>query len=646
MKVSLGLVLAISLAGLQFLAILIVVSTSYVTSEKAMLQHARDLLAEAGANASEHSNGFLKPARETAELSQRVLESGVVAEDNVAQLESFLFQSLQNESQVSGAYYGDEGGNFVYVMRSDGPAAFRTKIMRRNGDAVTTDLIWRNADFAIVETRQDPADQFDPRSRPWYESAKADRTTIWTEPYIFFSSQQPGISVAAPVSKDGVLKGVIGVDIEISTISKFLSQLAISARGSALILNDNGDVIAHPDMTQIIVQGDAAGPRFVSIDDIDDPVAQAAFSRLASNGVVAIERETQSEFQYQSNRYVSLLKPLLGMELPWTIAVYAPEDDFTQGIKDNRNRNIWLAAIVSFVAALAGLALAEFILRPVRAFAVRTALVSQGAVSANEPLPETYAELKKANETLIDQIAQRREADAKILELNRDLSHFSRVNLMGQMASGLAHELSQPLTAISQNVDAAITTANQQKETNEDLLGILTELDEQAHLGGDILRALRGFVRKDRAETAPFDVNELLEQTERLLHHEAATHGITIRFDVPVMPTIVGNRIQIAQVLINLVRNAMEAITEADSLVKEVTVTAFTKDDRLEIWAEDTGPGIDPEVTLFKQFETSKKGGMGLGLSICRTIAEANGGRLWYDHEHKDRTRFCLSLPL
>ncbi len=646
MKFSLGLVLAISLAGLQFLAILIVVSTSFVTSEKAMLQHARDLLAEAGANASAHSNGFLKPAREAAELSKRVIESGIIAEDDTAQLEQFLFQSLQNESQISGLYYGDENGNFVYVMRSDGPAAFRTKIMRRDATSVTTELIWRGPDFAEVEAVLDPDDRFDPRSRPWYETAKAERTTIWTEPYIFFSSQQPGISVAAPVMQDGEMTGVIGVDIEISTISNFLSQLAISDRGSALILNDNGDVIAHPDMTQIIVPDGDANLSFVSIQEIDDPVAKAAFTRLANDGVVSIERETQTEFAYQGDRYVSLLKPLLGMELPWTIAVYAPESDFTQDIKDNRTRNIWLAAIISFAAALAGLALAELILRPVRAFAVRTALVSQGEVPAAEPLPETYKELEKANETLIDQIAQRREADAKILELNRDLSHFSRVNLMGQMATGLAHELSQPLTAISQNVDAAISTASQQKDTNKDLLDILSELDDQAHLGGDILRALRGFVRKDQGEAAPFDVNELLAQTERLLHHEASTHGIALRFDVPPLPMVTGNRIQIAQVLINLIRNAMEAITEADSPVKEVLVSAKAMPEALEIWVDDSGPGIDPDVTLFKQFETSKKDGMGLGLSICRTIAEANGGRLWFDREHKDRTRFCLSLPV
>jgi C4-dicarboxylate-specific signal transduction histidine kinase len=643
MRFSLGFILAISLAGLQFLAIITVVLTSYVTTEKVMLQHARDLLAEAGLNANEHSNSFLMPAREAAELSSRIIESGIVPDDDFVALEKFLFQSLQNETQLSGLYFGDEAGNFVYVMRSDKRGDFRTKIIQNDVDGKTTQLIWRDANFTVVDKELDPTDTFDPRTRPWYKISKATRATSWTNPYIFFSSQQPGISVASPVLSNGVLKGAIGVDIDISTISNFLSQLEISDNGSALILNKNGDVIAHPNLEQIIVKNDTA-LKFISIGDIADPVAQSAFANLTSTGRVEIEQETQSEFEYQKERYVSLIMPVLGTDLPWTIALYAPENDFTQDIKDNRKRNIWLAAIISFVTALAGLVLAEFILRPVRAFAVRTALVSQGEMAASEPLPRTYNELKKANEALISEISQRRNADAKILELNRDLSHFSRVNLMGQMATGLAHELSQPLTAITQNVDAAITTAKQQKNVSDDLLSILSELDDQAHRGGDILRALRGFIRKDQGVMTPFDFNELLGQTERLLNHEVETHDVMLVVDVAKMPFIMGNRTQIAQVLINLVRNAMEAISSVDCALKEVRITAHLKAERLEVWVEDTGPGIHPNVTLFKQFETSKEDGMGLGLSICRTIIEANGGRLWHDAAYTEKTRFCLTL--
>jgi C4-dicarboxylate-specific signal transduction histidine kinase len=643
MKFSLGFILAASLAGLQFLAIITVVLTSYVTTEKVILEHARELLTEAGSNASDHSNSFLTPARETAELTSRLIENGIVSQNDYDALEKLLFQNLQTETQLSGIYFGDENGNFVYVMRSEKHGDFRTKFVLTHTGRKTTELIWRDANFAVVRRELDPTDIFDPRTRPWYKNAKSSRTTNWTDPYIFFSSQQPGISVSSPVISDEGLKGVIGVDIEISTISDFLSQLEISANGTALILNQNGDVIAHPDLSQIIVKKNNT-LEFVGLDNLDDPIAKNAFFDLAATELVEIKQEMRSEFKYGNESYVSLIMPITGADLPWTIATYAPENDFTQIIKDNRRRNVWLAAIISFVTAIAGLLLAEFILRPVRAFAVRTSLVSQGEMSASEPLPRTYKELRNSNEALINEISQRRKADAKILELNRDLSHFSRLNLMGQMATGLAHELSQPLTAISQNVDAAISTAKLRKGDNEELLTILEELDDQAHRGGDIIRALRGFVRKDRGRKVLFDFNELLEQTQRLLDHEAEVHNVELVVDVMKTPFIMGNRTQIAQVLINLVRNACEAISNANSPIRKVTISAYHKDGELSVSIKDTGPGIDPNVTLFQQFETTKKDGMGLGLSICRTIIEANGGRLWYDADNKHGTQFCLTL--
>lgn len=645
MKFSLGFVLAISLAGLQFLAITIVVSTSYLTSETAMLEHARRLLADAGDNASQHSRSFLKPAREAAELSSRVFETGVVDAGNAAQVEKFLFQTLQADPHISGLYYGDEEGNFIYVMRSAGPGPFRTKIIQTAPPVRTTQFIWRTADFAVVEQRFDPEDQFDARERPWYKSAKEERQSIWTAPYIFFSSQQPGITAATPVSHpNGTLRGVIGVDIEIAAISEFLAQLGISENSAAMILNENGDVIAYPTHDQT-APGVAGSLDFVSIGDFADPVARTAFAELAASGGITVETESMSEFDYRKNTYVSLVKPVLGKDLPWTIAIYAPENDFIEGIKDNRQRNIWIAAAVSLVTACLGLVLAELILRPVRAFAVRTALVSQGEAPASQPLPGTYRELERANKTLIDEIAQRREADARILELNRDLSHFSRVDLMGQMATGLAHELSQPLTAISQNIDAAITTAKEQKEPDQELIGILTELDEHAHRGGDIIRVLRGFVRKDAGQKAPFDLNALLLQTNSLLQYEATANDVKIIFETQDIPEVIGNRVQLAQVLVNLVRNAIEAIVDADSPTKEVTIRTRAKDTHVEVWVEDSGPGVAPDIKLFRRFETTKPGGMGLGLSICRTIVETNGGKLWYDRENLETSRFCFTIP-
>lgn len=631
MKYSLGFVLALSLAGLQFIAILIVVSTSYVSSERAMLEHARGLMDEAGANAAEHTKRFLEPAAEITEQARRILNDGLVSTMEPGMMEQYFFQLLRTETQLAGIYYGDEDGNFIYVMNSDGPGPYRTKFIAFEDGQRTTEYIWRDDEFGIIERHFDPSDTFDARGRPWYIEARQLGSRIWTDPYIFFSSQQPGITVATSIQgSEDALDGVVGIDLDIADISLFLSDLTIGDSGAAFILSDDGRVIAHPDPARISTQDEDGTIGFIGVDDFSDPIVRAAFAGF-DRSVSSSNQSVRDEFEFAGDKFMTLLRPIPDIDLPWNIAVFAPENDFIQGIRDNLSRNIWIAATISIATGIAGLILAELILKPVRAFAVRTSLVSQGEVSTNDPLPRTYKELSAANSTLIDEIAQRRQLDGKLQKLNRELSHVTRVNMMGQMATGLAHELSQPLTAISQNLDTALSIAKREIAPNKELVAILSELDEQAHQGGDIIRALRSFMRKDIGQAQPFDFKELVEQTQRLLRQELEGGDVTIDTHIPDLRPALGNRVQIAQVLINLLRNAIDAIAMAESATREVSITALQLDHVIEVRVRDSGPGVDAEMTLFKEFKTSKPDGLGLGLSISRTIVETGGGHLWYD---------------
>ena len=752
MRISLGVLLAFCLAGLQFLAVLLVVFSSYVSSERALINHARDLLRDVGVNTIEHSRGFLNPARGAAELAARLAQNRVVASDDTHQLEQLLFQQLQITPQFAGVYYGNEDGTFVYVMRSpDGPAPFRSKIISMANGVRSTELIWRTDGFAVVRRESDPLDTYDPRSRPWYMMARADLTTIWTDPYIFFSSQQPGITLAAPVLRDGGgVRGVVGVDIEISMISNFLSRLKIGSTGKALILHKNGDVIAHPQLELIKARNDDGTLRFVNIREFGDPIAQAAFAPLLSNGEVMVEQETPSQFVYDGATYVSNVLPVSSDVLPWTIAVYAPEDDFTAAIKQNRSANIWIAALVALLTGVFGLVLADYIHRPVRAFAIRSSLIAQGEIAPDAKAPRTYKELEKANSTLVQQIVARREAESEygqtfelsdramaqistrdgtviranakfaemvgatieqvsghgldavahpedlatytcatedltvpppvntemrwhrtngeqiwvrmnmlvirdnqgrplhgvltvdditeehargvqISQLSRDLAHLARGNTMGQMASGLAHELNQPLTAIAQNAGTALLTLEEMPETDPELIEIVGEIERQSLRAGEIIRALRGFIKKDEGARQAFDFQELLVQTMHLVHAEAVDARVRISSDLEPLPQVFGIRIQIAQVLVNLLRNAIEAISQSGRSERQVTVTARPEAEGVLVSVADTGPGLSPGINLFTQFETTKPEGMGLGLSICRTIIESNGGRIWHE---------------
>lgn len=769
MTKSLGALLALCLAGLQFLAVLAVVSSSYVTSEEALLRHARELLRDVAINTIEHSKGFLSPAERAAVLAARLAQNRVVASDDPQALERLLFQQLQITPQFAGVYYGGEDGTFVMVMRdATGPAPFRSKIISNEGPHRQVKFIWRNDDFHIVSTSNNPDDPYDPRSRPWYKRARAALGTIWTDPYIFFSSQQPGITLAAPVLRDGGgLRGVVGVDIEISMISNFLARLNIGETGRALILHRNGDVIAHPD-PDLIKKTDADGAlQFVNIRDFDDPVARAAFAPLLRAGEMQVTVETPAEFTVNGESYVSTVMPMHSETLPWTIAVYAPESDFTEVIEQNRATNIWIAAAVAVISGLAGLTLAHYIHKPVRAFAVRSALVAQGEIDPDSAPPRTYRELEQANSALVQQIVARRATEreygqtfemssrgmaqigpscgaflrvnarfceitghsasdlaqmrfddlagpgkapewptdgapsdgfavnhalplrhaagheiwvrlnailirdhtgqplhavltmdditetraqeAQILRLNRDLTHLARGHTMGQMAAGLAHELNQPLAAIAQNADAALLVMAQKATCPEPLPEILEEIERQSLRAGEIIRALRGFIRKDEGTRSIFDFRALLEQTLRLVQAEVAESGVRIVTDLPPGPCLVdANRVQVAQVVLNLIRNAIEAMAGERGNDRSVTIRARSGDSPglLTLSVIDTGPGFAPSSTPFTPFETSKPDGMGLGLSICRTIIEAHGGTIWHEPGQPRGSRFHFTLPL
>ncbi|WP_136635102.1 ATP-binding protein [Pseudooceanicola onchidii] len=766
MRNSLGALLAIGLAGLQLIAVLAVVFSSFVTSERALLDHARALLSDIGTNAIEHSRGFLNPARGAAELSARLAEDRVVASDVPEQLERLLFQQLQIAPQFAGVYHGTEDGGFVYVMRSQEIGPFRTKIIRMDGDTRSVDLIWRDNEFNMIDRKVDPEDPYDPRTRPWYIRAREQLTTIWTDPYIFFSSQRPGITLASPVLEGpDAVRGIVGVDIEISEISDFLARLRIGASGKALIIHRNGDVIAHPDKALLKTKDADGSLRFVDVQNFDDPIVPAAFGHLLKDGMISVEKETLSQFTYSGETYVSVVMPPIDENLPWITAAYAPESDFTAVIEQNRTTNLWIAVFVAIVTGLCGLGLANYIYKPVRAFAVRSALISQGEIDPNDPQPKTYQELENANQALMQEIAARRateieygqtfdlssrgmaqidaetghlsrvndrfvaitgysaqalagmtfsdlahpddppflafnpgqgddphetthelrclrpdgsviwvvvtgimifnaggtplhyvltiedisqarQTEDQIAHLSRDLSNLSRDKTMGQVAAGLAHELNQPLTAITQNADSALYAVDQMANADADLRATLEEIAEQSMRAGEIIKALRAFIRRDEGTRTHFDLADLVDQTKQLVIAEARSARVTITADLDRLPLVNANRLQIAQVLVNLIRNAIEALNDSPNAGRRIHISAEDTGDQIRVCVADTGPGVDPKISLFTDFESTKPAGMGLGLSICKSIVQANGGRLWHEKREPDGANFYFTIDV
>lgn len=244
-------------------------------------------------------------------------------------------------------------------------------------------------------------------------------------------------------------------------------------------------------------------------------------------------------------------------------------------------------------------------------------------------------------------ITQRQRNEARIEELRSELVHAARVSAMGTMASTLAHELNQPLTAITNYMEAIRDLLTSPAEGELPMLrDALGEAAGEALRAGQIVRRLREFVARGEVEKSVEDLAELIRDASQLGLIGASERGVAVHLDVDAAATpVLVDRVQMQQVLINLIRNALEAMLSAPVRQLEIR-TAADAPGFVRVSVADTGPGVAPAIAekLFGAFNSSKQGGMGLGLSICRTIVEANGGRIWMEPREGGGSIFHFTL--
>jgi PAS domain S-box-containing protein len=265
---------------------------------------------------------------------------------------------------------------------------------------------------------------------------------------------------------------------------------------------------------------------------------------------------------------------------------------------------------------------------------------------AERPRPDRPARVRG----VLRDVSEQRRTQDESLELRRELAHASRVSMLGQLASSLAHELSQPLGAILRNAEAAGMVLESKSPDFEELKEIVTDILRDDRRARDVVDRLRTMLRRRPAELAPVAAHSLLEDVVALVRADAASRDIAIEL-LPShdLPEVSGDRVQLIQVLLNLALNAMDAVGEQPSIQRNVTLGArTTQDGQVEFSVADAGPGIPPEFArkIFEPFFTTKPSGMGIGLAISRTIAEAHGGSLTMETQPQGGTTVFLTLPV
>ena len=230
-------------------------------------------------------------------------------------------------------------------------------------------------------------------------------------------------------------------------------------------------------------------------------------------------------------------------------------------------------------------------------------------------------------------LSERQATERRLQDMQSELVHVSRLTSMGEMASALAHELNQPLSAIANYMKGSVRLLDAPEPNREKIKGALNSANEQALRAGQIIRRLRDFVAKGEAERRIENLHKLIEEAGALAMVGAKEFGVRLSFRLdPTIGDVLADKVQIQQVVLNLMRNSIDAMQDSARRNLEVA-THPLPDDMVEISVADTGPGISPEVAdkLFQPFITTKSTGMGVGLSICRTIVEAHGGKIWVE---------------
>jgi two-component system sensor kinase FixL len=258
--------------------------------------------------------------------------------------------------------------------------------------------------------------------------------------------------------------------------------------------------------------------------------------------------------------------------------------------------------------------------------------------------------LTKAVGDLKDEMARRKKYEEQARQHLEKLAHFGRIHAMGEMASGLAHELNQPLAAISGQSEICMQFIRRGADaSSEDLIKSLVEITKQAQRAGAINHMFRDFARKGEFQRSTVEINELVQQVAKLMEFDTRQHDIVLRLELGNhVPEVLADRIQIEQVLVNLIRNATEAMLESDDGRTLTIETSVDASGDVMVAVIDSGKGFSAgeAARVFDSFYTTKPRGMGLGLAICRSLIEAHSGRIEATANSDRGATFRFTLPV
>jgi diguanylate cyclase (GGDEF)-like protein len=335
----------LGLVVLQSVAVVSLLLTARSNTSELQLENAGTVMNHLSENVLERSQRFLAPAEQSVSLMH-----GLIGHERInprsREFDMLLLEQVTNLPQLTGMYFGGTDGYFSFARRETDGYSLK-KISKVKTKILTTitqyDLELNQRSSQVVAN-----DGYDPRQRPWFRNALERNALIWTGPYIFFSSQRPGITTALPArNQDGTVVGVVGVDIEITVLSEFIATIPTSPHGEAFIATKSGEVVAMPNLSSKVTVQSRSLPK---LEQVGSPTANA----LARLG----QKDHLTRFEVENQAYVGMLRPLLvNQDADWRLGLYAPKSDFVGSTENIFNRQLWQTIAIGCVVLLGAVGL-------------------------------------------------------------------------------------------------------------------------------------------------------------------------------------------------------------------------------------------------------------------------------------------------
>jgi len=426
---SIRRLLIIGILVLETATVAALVLATYLGARDALSNSYQSLVRQVAGDAVAHAQDLLKTASTAVIEARNQIEDGAVDPRDQRRLAQLLFEALKDDAQLAGIYYGSADGNFVYVMR-DHPGSderFQVKTLRILDGQRYENTVLRNRHWAVERDLKPHPDDFDPTNRPWYRKALDVGGDGWTAPYSFYTSERPGISFARTVnSADGQVLGVVGADIELGDVARYISGLRVGAHGRAMIATRDGIMVASPDATGPAVSVDGAPDGLWPLTPSDDPALMKALGRVnSSERSGALSLPDVYRFGSDGTPYFAVAAPFAQTDLPWVLLIAVPEADYLGWFYQAQRSTLLLSIAIGIIGILVGLVLWRGLARPLERLRQNAVAVRHGRWNELYPSHSRLAEVQEteaAFQSMADFLSSEQDANHVLMRRLRKLA--------------------------------------------------------------------------------------------------------------------------------------------------------------------------------------------------------------------------------